>query len=153
MHSEYPSEDDFACFLVFLDLTTEGGHEWINYLLGPIGFSWFKLLDGLERLCRQRTMYTVWVLHPSKLAVTPPYSSVGVMVRLAAMSLMAGCDWVLSQKQQKTNMSLKKIKYKNQKALTVQKIYYSISHIRKRWLFAVKEKTLRGLHKKNHKSS
>lgn len=36
-------------------------------------------------------VYDIGVPHPSKLAVTPN-SSVGVMVMLAAMSLMAGCD-------------------------------------------------------------
>lgn len=37
-------------------------------------------------------VYNIGVPHPSKLAVTPPNSSVSVMVMLAAMSLMAGCD-------------------------------------------------------------
>lgn len=37
-------------------------------------------------------VYDIGVPHPSKLAVTPPNSSVGVMVMLAAMGLMAGCD-------------------------------------------------------------
>lgn len=55
-------------------------------------------------------VYDIGVPHPSKLAVTPPNSSVSVMVMLAAMGLMAGCDWFLSQKQQNTNMALKENK-------------------------------------------